>query len=46
MVTRCKLPQTKKISEKMYGNACGNAWGNAFKIWERVALWPIQFSTV
>ena len=29
MVTRCKKPKTTKISEKIYGNACGNV----FKLW-------------
>ena len=28
--------------EKMYGNACGNAYSNALKLWQCIALWPIH----
>ena len=32
MVTCCKLPETRHTSEEMYGKACGNTCGNAFKL--------------
>ena len=42
MVMHCKQAQTMVKWEKMYGNA----WTNMFKLWWRVALWPIHVCRV